>query len=248
MVIPQLVGHRGYPRHYPENTLIGIEAAIRAGARYFEIDVQLTQDQVPVLFHDRDLKRLCGVGGAVHDYPFAALQKFRASEPGRFGEKYRDVPITTLAELRQLLQQHPNVTGFIELKRASLKHFGIDTMLALVRRELEPVLNQCVLISYSLEALLAARQQGWPEIGVVVDHWQEREQEIVFAIRPQYLFCDVDGLPPEGRLHHAGAKLAVYEVTDPKLALTLAARGVEFVETFAVGEMQQEIERLAATR
>jgi len=147
-----------------------------------------------------------------------------------------------------LLQQHPNVTGFVELKRASLKHFGIDTMLALVRRELEPVLSQCVLISYSLEALLAARQQGWSEIGVVVDHWQEREQEIVSAIRPQYLFCDVDGLPPEGRLHHAGTKLAVYEVTDPKLALALAARGVDFIETFAVGEMKQEIERLAATR
>jgi len=248
MAIPQLVGHRGYPRHYPENTLIGIEAALRAGARYFEIDVQLTQDQVPVLFHDRDLKRLCGVGGAVHDYTFAELQKFRASEPKRFGEQFRDVPITTLAELRQLLQQHPNVTGFIELKRASLKHFGIDTMLALVRRELEPVLNQCVLISYSLEALLAARQQGWPEIGVVVDQWQEREQEIVSAIHPQYLFCDIEGLPREGRLHHEGAKLAVYEVTSPELALALATRGVDFIETFAIGEMKQEIERLTTTR
>lgn len=248
MALPQLVGHRGYPRHYPENTLIGIEAAIRAGARYFEIDVQLTQDQVPVLFHDRDLKRLCGVGGAVHDYTFAELRKFRASEPKRFGEQFREIPITTLAELRQLLQQRPNVTGFIELKRASLKRFGIDAMLALVRRELEPVLNQCVLISYSLEALLAARQQGWPEIGVVVDHWQEREQEIVSAIRPQYLFCDVEGLPPAGRLHHAGAKLAVYEVANPELALALAARGVDFIETFAIGEMKQEIERLAATR
>ena len=28
--IPELVAHRGYALHYPENTLIGIEAAIRA--------------------------------------------------------------------------------------------------------------------------------------------------------------------------------------------------------------------------
>ena len=30
MIIPRLVAHRGYPRHYPENTLIGLEAALHA--------------------------------------------------------------------------------------------------------------------------------------------------------------------------------------------------------------------------
>ena len=55
MDIPELVAHRGYALHYPENTLIGIEAAIRAGARYVEVDVQLSADKVPVLFHDRTL-------------------------------------------------------------------------------------------------------------------------------------------------------------------------------------------------
>ena len=63
MVIPEHVAHRGYTRHYPENTLIGIEAAIQAGARYVEVDVQLAADKTPILFHDRNLKRVCGVQG-----------------------------------------------------------------------------------------------------------------------------------------------------------------------------------------
>ncbi len=36
----------------------------------------------------------------------------------------------------------------------------------------------------------------------------------------------------------------VYEVTDAALALKLARRGVEFVETFAIGEMLDQLELL----
>jgi glycerophosphoryl diester phosphodiesterase len=118
-------------------------------------------------------------------------------------------------------------------------------MLTLVRRSLKPALDQCVLISYSLEALVAARQQGWPRLGAVIDRWDEHRQELIAEIGPAFLFCDVDGLPPEGQLGIDGMKLVVFEVADASLALALAARGVDFIETFAVGEMLQEFSRLA---
>ena len=246
MIIPQLVGHRGYPRHYPENTLIGIEAAVAAGARFVEVDVQISRDRVPVLFHDRGLKRLCGVDGRIQDYRYDELWAFHASEPGKFGDRFNHVHITRLAELGHFLQRHRDVTAFIELKRSSLEHFGVDTMLGLVRRALKPVLKQCVLISYALEALLTARHNGWRQIGVVIDHWKERQQEIVAAIQPQFLFCDVNDLPPAGELRIQGKKLVIFEVAEPRVALDLAKRGVDFIETFAVGEMLQELARLDA--
>ena len=243
MIIPQLVGHRGYPRHYPENTLIGIEAAVAAGARFVEVDVQISRDRVPVLFHDRGLKRICGVDGRIQDYRYDELWAFRASEPEKFGDRFNDVHITRLAELGHFLQRHPDVTAFIELKRSSLEHFGVETMLSLVRRALKPVLKQCVLISYALEALLTARRNGWRQIGVVIDRWKERQQELVAAIQPQFLFCDVDDLPRNGELRIQGMKLVIFEVAEPRAALDLAARGVDFIETFAVGEMLQELAR-----
>lgn len=247
MIIPQLVAHRGYPRHYPENTLIGIEAAVAAGARYVEVDVQISRDRVPVLFHDRGLRRLCGADGRIQDYRYEELWAFRASEREKFGDRFNDVHITRLAELGHFLRRHPDVTAFIELKRSSLEHFGVETMLSLVRRSLKPALDQCVLISYSLPALLAARRAGWSRIGAVIDQWAERRQELITAILPQYLFCDAEGLPREGRVHADDMKLVVFEVADPRVALELAARGVDFIETFAIGEMLRELSRLAAS-
>lgn len=245
MVIPQLIAHRGYPQHYPENTLIGLEAAVAAGARFIEVDVQISRDRVPVLFHDRDLKRLCGVHGTVHEHIYEELWRLRIAEADRFGDRFRDVHITRLAELGHLLVRQPEVTAFVELKRASLERFGIDTLLTLTRRSLKPVLDQCVLISYSFEALQAARTQGWPRIGAVINHWEEHKLKPVADMRPEYIFCDVEGLPGEGELGISGAQLAVFEVTDAPLALTLAARGIAFVETFAIGEMIQEFALLA---
>ena len=117
MRIPELVAHRGYPQHYPENTLIGIDAAIRAGARYIEVDVQLSADRVPVLFHDRTLDRLCRAPGMIHEFTREELKNFHALEFERFGYKFAQNPITTLAELGALLVRHPQVTAFIEIKR-----------------------------------------------------------------------------------------------------------------------------------
>lgn len=245
MLIPQLVAHRGYPRHYPENTLIGLEAAIAAGARFVEVDVQVSHDRVPVLFHDRDMKRLCGVEGKVHEMRYEQLWRLRVAERERFGERFKDVHIARLAELGHLLLRRPEVTAFVELKRSSIERFGTDTLLRLVRRSLKPALSQCVLISYSLEALVTARNQGWLRIGAVIDQWDEHRQELIANMSPQFLFCDVNGLPSKGKLQIPDTKLVVFEVTDPKIALSLAARGVDYIETFAVGEMLQELSRPA---
>ncbi|MFQ5994968.1 MAG: glycerophosphodiester phosphodiesterase family protein [Acidiferrobacterales bacterium] len=246
MIKPQLVAHRGYPEHYPENTLVGIEAAIRAGARLIEVDVQLSADEVPVLFHDRSLTRVCGVKGTVHHMRFDQLRALHPSEFERFGYRFAHVQIPSLAEFRDLLEAHPGVTAFVELKQSSLAHFGPAVVLNRVLRELTSVAQQIVLISFSLETLLAARRQGLTNLGAVLQQWSQRKQVIVQEIKPDYVICDVDRLPRWGRLRVSATKLMVYEVTDPKLALALASRGIDYVETFAIGEMFERLELLEA--
>ena len=81
-------GHRGYPERYPENTLVGMEAAIRAGARAVELDIQLSADEVPILMHDRTLQRVCGVKGTIHHLPFDQLRTLQPMEFERFGYRY----------------------------------------------------------------------------------------------------------------------------------------------------------------
>jgi glycerophosphoryl diester phosphodiesterase len=223
-----------------------VRAAIEAGARFVEIDVQLTRDEVPVLFHDRTLKRLCGIDGAVHDYTATQLAQYRASDFERFGYKYAQEPVATLATFAALLKANPAVTAFVELKRVSLSRYGISLVLNRVLAELKSVMRQCVLISYSLTALQAARAQSPLPLGFVVDRWRDRHRDGVSRLRPEYLFCDVEGLPRFGKLRYPGAKLVVFEVTDATRALKLATRGVDMIETFAVGELRHELELLAA--
>jgi len=237
--IPELVAHRGYALHYPENTLIAVEAAMEAGARFVEIDVQLTADKVPMLFHDRNLDRLCRADGSIHDYTRDQLRAFRVSEFDRFGYKFAQTPIATLAEFGALLARHPQATAFIELKRVAIEHFGVNTVLDRVQRSLEPVMAQCVFISYNVPVLAAARERGIQRVGAILEKWHHHRNADVQAVHPDFLFCDADDLPGIGNLGTTGAQVVIYEITDPQIALKLAKRGVGFIETFAIGEMLQ---------
>ena len=64
---PVLVAHRGYSGRYPENTLLAYQAAYQHGARYMELDLQMTSDRVPVLHHDTSMKRMAGIDIDVRD-------------------------------------------------------------------------------------------------------------------------------------------------------------------------------------
>ena len=234
----ELIAHRGYARHFPENTLVAFAAAVHAGARYIETDVQLSADGVPVLFHDRTLERVCGVAGAVHDYTAAQLARLAAAEQDRFGYRFAQNKIATLAQFVEVVAGAPAVTAFVEIKRVALEAFGITRVLAAVAPVLAPVTARAVLISFDREVLAAARgyrAPAWHALGGVVDYWRERAA--FAAIAPEYLFCDVDGLPRFGRLRFGAAKIAIYEVADAKCARRLERRGVDLIETFAYGEL-----------
>lgn len=60
----------------PENSMAAFRRAAEAGYG-IELDVQLTKDGVPVIFHDFSLMRACSVTGLVKDYTYAELQGLR---------------------------------------------------------------------------------------------------------------------------------------------------------------------------
>lgn len=247
MKIPELIAHRGHAAVFPENTMPAMASAIEAGARYLECDVQLSADFSPVLFHDQSLERQCALPGTIKDYPLARLREFSAGCPARFGERFAGVQIATLAELVALLLDHPEVTPFIELKRNSLAHFGLEPVLDAVLADLSGLRGRAVLISYELKALRAVRARGWAAVGAVLDSWTETVNPELARLAPAYLFCAREGLPAAGPLTFPGARLAVFEVAEPELALRLAERGVELIETFAFAEMRSALARGAGS-
>lgn len=237
MLLPELVAHRGFAKTHPENTLCGLEAAIDAGARHLEVDVQLSADGYPVLFHDRSLERMCAKSGAIHEHTLAQLRELSASEQRRFGDQFATEGLASLAGFVQLLTHHPHVHAFVEIKRVAIEVFGGERILEHVLSAIEPALHQCTLISFSLIFLSNVRNRHAIPIGAVFDRWEERLQPAARDIEPDFVFCDVDGLPRSGELHGGRARVVVYEVAEPSLAIELRSRGVDMVETFDIGGM-----------
>lgn len=74
----QYFAHRGlYDREksVPENSLKAFRRAVNRGYG-IELDVQLSKDGIPVVFHDFTLDRVCGVKGRVAEFTCEELQQF----------------------------------------------------------------------------------------------------------------------------------------------------------------------------
>lgn len=73
----RLIAHRGDMTTYPENSLLAIQAAVELGFSYIELDIQLSKDYVPIVIHDKNLKRTTGVNKNVRDLNSDEINSFQ---------------------------------------------------------------------------------------------------------------------------------------------------------------------------
>lgn len=88
-----LYAHRGLHDNEgeaPENSMAAFRKAVEAGFG-IELDIQLTKDKVPVVFHDMTLKRICGAEGSICEYTYEELQQFHLCESQERIPKFADV-------------------------------------------------------------------------------------------------------------------------------------------------------------
>lgn len=69
-----IIAHRGFSALFPENTLLAFDEAIKAGAWMIETDIRLSADNVPMIFHDSSLKRVCGRSEGVESLTYEVLR------------------------------------------------------------------------------------------------------------------------------------------------------------------------------
>ena len=88
-----LYAHRGLhdnATEAPENSMAAFRKAADAGFG-IELDIQLTKDKIPVVFHDFTLKRVCGGEGKISDYTYEELQQFHLCDSVEKIPKFEDV-------------------------------------------------------------------------------------------------------------------------------------------------------------
>ncbi|EET90043.1 MAG: glycerophosphodiester phosphodiesterase [Candidatus Micrarchaeales archaeon] len=114
-----VIGHRGYPQVYPENTIASFVAALKAGADFVELDVQRTVDDQIVVFHDNSLKRLLRLDSNISGMTWNALRTHRIDGHG----------IPTLASALKAISRFGEGAGvLIEIKHPADTQYVLDVV------------------------------------------------------------------------------------------------------------------------
>ena len=101
---PKIIAHRGVTRNDQENTLPAFHQAFSEGADGLEIDVRLSKDEKPIIFHDEDTSRLFDKNLEIKNTIYSELEAL--------GNRENRIPL--LDEVLDFLPQ--NKECFIEIK------------------------------------------------------------------------------------------------------------------------------------
>src|SRR5580698_6784041 len=124
-----VISHRGEHLHHPENTMAAFQAAIDAGADYFELDVRTTSDGKFVIMHDGTLDRTTNGSGEVHKHTF---EEIRALDAGaKFSPAFAGTKVPTLDEAFDLA--HGKINVYVDTKYADPQQL-VD---AIVRHDMQ---------------------------------------------------------------------------------------------------------------
>lgn len=92
-----IIAHRGASAYYPENTMAAFKGALSIGADMIELDVMLSKDGIPVVFHDARLNAHTNGRGLLSNYPLKDLKQLDAG--AWFSSKFAGEGIPTLEEV-----------------------------------------------------------------------------------------------------------------------------------------------------
>jgi glycerophosphoryl diester phosphodiesterase len=228
--LPSVIAHRGASGEAPENTLPAFERAAMQGAHWLEVDVCLSADGQPVIFHDEKLNRCTNGRGWLIQHTLAELQQLDAGL--WFAESFRGTRIATLAELLDFARQHDMGLN-LEIKPVIGRE--AETVWAMRQELLNHPMHQPVLLSsFNTTALRCARTH-MPHLTrallteAIPRDWQQRLQELECS----GLHVCAELIEPAllEQVIHAGYRALAWTVNDPEQAERLYSLGVNAVFT-----------------
>ncbi|GLR64978.1 glycerophosphodiester phosphodiesterase [Marinospirillum insulare] len=231
MLMSLVIAHRGAKGTAPENTLRAIQLAAEQGAQWVELDVMLTADQVPIIFHDPVLVLSAEVPLLVKDTPWKRMQNLQVAAP--VGSKEASAPIATLEQAAKLIHQLGMGLN-LEIKPAAKGLGELTLKRSLEVLEKSPALN-LVISSFDFTALQAAKQLA-PNIPrallyeTLTKHWRDEVRN--YQVRSIHL-ADVASLNPTiiASIRELGLEVYVYTVNSVERAEELISWGVKGIFT-----------------
>lgn len=199
--------HRGASEYTPENTLLAFNLGIYMGANGIETDVQLTKDDILVLFHDNTLKRVTGQEGKIADYTFDELQEFFVIK-----NDYKDKILKFEDFLKHFYFR--DITFAIELKQRGTAKKTIDLL------NKYNLCKKTVLTSFIFDELIDAGEydpnfkRGYLTKDITEELLEKMKQLGIYEICPEAHLCTPDLVE---KWHYDGFNVRAWGVYNEEL-------------------------------
>ena len=121
----EIQGHRGFRGLYPENTIPAFKNAILVDVDTLELDLQLSKDDVVVVYHDKAINNLCKNGVLNKDIRSLTLEEIKKYDCGSIKNArfplQKTIPFTQIPTLEELFEfiktiDDKNIKFNIEIK------------------------------------------------------------------------------------------------------------------------------------
>jgi len=208
-VPPLVIAHRGASAEAPENTLRAFRRALALKVDGLELDVQVTRDGVPVVFHDATLRRLTGTPGRVGAKTWRELKKLRVhgteSIPRLAGvlALVRGRAVVQI-ELKRGARVAPVVRAIHRARAARRVIFAsFEVTLLRAARRLAPEIPRMLIAEGRRLPRLLRQMSALGATGLSLDHRAVRSRPVVDRIHRQggTVWCwTVNGAPAMRRL------------------------------------------------
>lgn len=230
--LPPVIGHRGAARYAPENTLESILTAAEMGVKWVELDVKLTKDSVPIIFHDDDLDRTTNGHGPVAAMSFSDIRDLEAGS--WFSDSFAGIKIPTLEEAIDVILEH-DLGINLEIKPCPgrEKDTAEAALDVLARIWDEP--ERLLISSFSHVSLEVAMDMAeeWPRGFLMEEEWPENWKELAEYLNAATINIDGRTVTREQveEILDLEKPVLAYTINDPQLAKTLRQWGVDGVFT-----------------
>lgn len=226
---PKIIGHRGAAAYAPENTLEGIHTAADMGVDWVELDVKLTRDNIPIIFHDDTLERTTNGSGLVAATDYEDLAQLETGS--WFGDSFTGIKIPTLEEAVDVLLER-GLGLNLEIKPCPGREKDTAEIALDVLSQIWDDHDKLLISSFQHVALEAARDMAgdWARGLLLPEEWPENWKDLADYLDVATINVNNEGLTREmveQVIDDLDLPVLVYTVNDPDRARQLQGWGVD---------------------
>lgn len=230
MQISSLIAHRGASAYAPENTMSAFDKALAMGAEMVEFDVLLSQDGVPFVIHDENLRRTTSGRGLIQEKEADYLRTLDAGK--WFSRRFKGERIPELSDVLKWCKLS-GVRANIELKPSNgAEEATAFKVMEMVLRHFVDQAGLPLISSFDWKVLHVCRSVA-PEqpLGLLMHEWKENwlsEARVldVYSVHVNRKILTQDRV---AQIKEEGYVLAVYTVNRRRQANKLYRWGVDAI-------------------